>query len=396
VNALLRNLYAELPPVYWTIWLGTLVNKLGSVVVPFLALYLTQERGLPNAEAGALLSLYGAGSILAGLTGGVLADRHGRRLTLIISLLGGAAASLGIGFARSLGMISLLTFLLGWLGEMYRPAVAALISDVVPPEKRTRAFGLLYWVVNLGFAVAMTLGGVLASTSFLGLFVFDAVTMALYGLLVLWKVPETRPTERHHGAAQAGLGTVLQDGTFLLFVLLAFGFALVMWQTGTSAPIDMTAKGLSKTTYGVLFAINGVLIAVLQPRMTSWLTHKRRDAVLAVAALWFGVGFGLFGFVSSVLGYAVGIAIWTIGEIAYLPTANTVVADLAPSSLRGRYQGVYTMAWGFASVAAPVVGGAALDGPGSRTLWVGCAVLMAGIAVCQFAIGPAIARRAAK
>ena len=65
--------------MYWTIWLGTLVNKLGSVVVPFLALYLTQERGLPNAEAGALLSLYGAGSILAGLTGGVLADRHGRR-----------------------------------------------------------------------------------------------------------------------------------------------------------------------------------------------------------------------------------------------------------------------------------------------------------------------------
>ena len=160
-----KSIYAELPRVYWTIWLGTLVNKLGSVVVPFLALYLTQERLLSKALAGLLISLYGVGAILAGLTGGMLADRYGRRVTLLLSLFGGALATLGIGFARQLSILALFTFLVGWLGEMYRPAVAALIADVVPPEKRTRAYGLLYWVINLGFAVAMMVGGLAATKS---------------------------------------------------------------------------------------------------------------------------------------------------------------------------------------------------------------------------------------
>jgi MFS family permease len=131
----------------------------------------------------------------------------------------------------------------------------------------------------------------------------------------------------------------------------------------------------------------------LQPRLTSWLAPKPRATVLAISAVVFGVGFGLFGFVSGVTGYAVAIAIWTLGEIAHLPTANTVVADLAPSALRGRYQGVYSMSWGFASVAAPVVGGAVLDGPGARTLWVGCALLMVLVGAGHLAMRSIIQQR---
>lgn len=384
--------------MYWIIWLGTLVNKLGSVVVPFLALYLTQERGLSKGQAGLMISMYGGGAILAGLTGGMLADRVGRRVTLLLSLFGGAVSMLGIGFARTLPAISIATFLVGWLGEMYRPAVAALLSDVVPKEKRLRAFGLLYWVINLGFAVAMVVGGLAASVSYMALFVVDATTMALYGVLVFLKVPETRPvlSSTETSTAAPGLLDVIGDGTFMLFVLLVFGIALVMWQSGTSAPMDMTAKGLSKTTYGALFSLNGVLIALLQPRITTWLSPKPRAVVLAISAVVFGLGFGLFGFVSSVIGYAIAIAIWTVGEIAHLPTANTVVADLAPTSLRGRYQGMYSIAWGLASVVAPILGGAVLDGPGSRALWVGCAALMVLVGICHLALRSAIRARASK
>jgi MFS family permease len=394
--ARLRSTYAELPRVYWTVWLGTLVNKMGGVVVPFLALYLTRERGLSKAQAGLLVALYGCGTILAGLTGGVLADRVGRRATMLVSLFGGAVAMLGIGLGRALPSIAAATFLMGWLGEMYRPAVAALIADVVPPERRVRAYGHLYWAINLGFAVASALGGLAARVSYFSLFVVDAATMALYGVIVLLRVPETRPVvaEAQRGAAEPGILTVLADRTFMPFVALILGFAVVMWQNGTAVPMDMTQKGLSEVTYGALCSINGVLIVFLQPRMTAWLSPRPRAAVLAASSLVFGVGFGLFGFVSHWAGYAVAITIWTLGEIAQLPTANTVVADLAPTAMRGRYQGVYSMAWGAASVVAPIVGGAALDGPGGRALWVGCGALMALVGAGHLAVGKAIEARA--
>src|SRR5438128_2407169 len=102
----LRSAYAELPGVYWTVWLGTLVNKLGGVVVPFLALYLTRERHLSKALCGLIVACYGGGTVLAGLTGGVLADRVGRRATMLVSLFLGAAAMLGIGLARTLPAIA--------------------------------------------------------------------------------------------------------------------------------------------------------------------------------------------------------------------------------------------------------------------------------------------------
>lgn len=196
------------------------------------------------------------------------------------------------------------------------------------------------------------------------------------------------------------VGKAAQDRITSAPANVAAGFKRLM---GTKSPVRIGGQEWSpeecsaaKTSYGALFAINGVLIALLQPRMTSWLALRPRAWVLAISALVFGLGFGLFGFVSTPAGYAIGIAIWTVGEIAHLPTSNTVVADLAPASLRGRYQGIYSMSWGFGSVAAPIVGGAILDGPGSLVLWVGCAVLMALVGVCQLGLGASIRERASR
>jgi MFS family permease len=373
----LRKQIEQLPGVYWTVWVGTLVNRMGGVVVPFLALYLTRDLKLSSGEAGLVVSLYGVGGVLAGFTGGVLTDRLGRRPTLLISLFGGAAALLLLGFARSLPVIGAATVLTGWLGDMYRPAVAALVADVVPPEKRVLAFGHLYWVVNLGFGLASALGGLASTASFTLLFVIDAVTMALYGLIVLVKVPETRPAEAQRASGPpAGIGQVLRDRVYLSFLLLTFAVGFVMWQNGTSIPLDMKARGISSATYGLLMGLNGLIIVLVQPRLTTWLQTRSKAWVMSVSSLVFGLGFGMFAVVSQWPGYAVAITIWTIGEIAHLPTSNAVVADLAPAAVRGRYQGLYIMMWGAASVVAPIAGGAILEGPGSRTLWVGVALLM--------------------
>lgn len=393
----LRDAYAALPRVYWIVWLGTLVNKAGAVVLPFLTLYLTRVRGLPAAEAGLFLSVYGFGCILAGLTGGVLADRVGRRPTLLLSLFGGAAALLGIGLSRSLPALGLSTFLMGWVGEMYRPAVSAVVADLVPAAARTRAYGYLYWVINLGFALSAAIGGLCASYSYLLLFVLDAVTMAAYGVIVFLRVPETRPAAAaaSGGGDRRGLLHVLGDGPFLCFTALTFGFALVMWQSGCSTPLDMAQKGLSAGVYGAVSALNGVIIVLLQPRMTGWLARRPRAWVMATSAVVFGSGFGIFGFSATWVGFALGVSVWTLGEIAHLPTANTVVADLAAPALRGRYQGVYSMTWGAASMVAPIVGGAMLDGPGARALWLGCAALMLLVGAGYLALGRILLSRGA-
>jgi MFS family permease len=299
-----------------------------------------------------------------------------------------------LAFARSIPSIVIATFFMGWLAEMYRPAVMALVTDVVPAEKRTIAFGHLYWVINLGFGLAAAIGGLASSASFTALFILDAATMGIYGLIVLAKVPETRPaeSERHEGSPLAGLGDVVRDGTFMLYLVLMMGMAVTLWQSGTALPLDLKANGISSTTFGALIAINGGLIVIVQPTMTRWLADKPRGLVLAMSSWMFAIGFGLYAFVDRWWGYAIGIVIWTLGEIANLPTSNTVVADLAPPALRGRYQGLFAMTFGAASVIAPILGGAMLEGPGADVLWIGIAGLMTMVGLGHLALGPRLTR----
>jgi MFS family permease len=380
-RALLRDI-RSLPPVYWTLWWGTLVNKAGGFVVPFLAFYVT-ARGGSETEAGFILALYGAGSLLSGFLGGLMTDRIGRRATMLLSLFGGAAALLGMGFTPTLEGLRVTTFVMGLTAELHRPAVSAAIADVVAPELRQRAYAHLYWVINVGFALAPTLAGLAAKLDYFALFAIDAATLFVFGLIVMAKVPETRAhsPEEVKQAAQGSVVRVLGDRTFMTFNLLVFGFAFVMWQNGATAPLDMKRHGISEIEFGLLMGLNGVMIVVLQPWLSEYLRRLPRTPVLATGSLLFGAGFAMYGLVSSVPGYALAVAIWTLAEIATLPTFSTVVADLAPSSMRGRYQGVYATSWGLASFAGPIAGGAMLDGPGGRALWLGCGAIMALVAL---------------
>jgi MFS family permease len=375
-RALLRDI-RSLPPVYWTLWWGTLVNKAGGFVVPFLAFYVTAKGG-SETEAGFMLALYGAGSLLSGFLGGVLTDRIGRRATMLLSLFGGAAALLGMGLTPSLEGLRVTTFIMGLTAELHRPAVSAAIADVVAPELRQRAYTHLYWVINVGWALAPALGGLAAKLDYFMLFAVDAGTLFVFGLIVLAKVPETRTASPSQVKAEAdgSIAQVFADRTFMLFNLLVFGFAFVMWQNGTTTPLDMKRHGISELGFGLLMGLNGVMIVVLQPWLSVLLGRCRRTPVLAWGSLMFGVGFTLYGFVSSTAGYALAVAVWTLAEIATLPMLSTVVADLAPSHMRGRYQGVYATAWGLASFVGPIAGGAMLGGPGGRALWLGCGAIM--------------------
>jgi MFS family permease len=378
-----------LPAAYWTVWVGTLINKSGTFVFPLLTFYLTRERGLSLAAAGAIVSLYGLGALAASLVGGVLADRLGRRATMALSMFGGAAVMLALSGARTPAALAALTLALGLTADLYRPAVSAFVADVVPPEDRARAYGYLYWAVNVGFAAAPALGGLLAGWSYTALFVGDAVTMAAYGALVLARVPETRPATPPAGQPRTRLADVLRDRGFMVFWGLSAALALVFFQHNVTLPGQMAAQGHGAQAFGAVLSLNGLVIVVGQPLVMAAVTRRDPSRVLAAAALLTGLGFALHGLVVSAALHAVAVAVWTAGELLSAPTSSAVIAALAPVDARGRYQGVYAASWGVASFAGPLGGPALLAAAGPAAAWGGCAALGALVAAGFVLTGPA-------
>lgn len=378
-----------LPKPFWALWTGTLVNRLGTMVLPFTGVYLTQARGLSIGAAGLVMAVFGAGSLASQLLAGVLSDRIGRRATLAGSMLATAATMLALGFSTTLPAIMASMFVLGLVVDAYRPASNALVADLVSPAERPRAYGLLFWAINLGYAVGMTGGGWLAQQGFALLFWIDAISSVVFAVLVWRAVPETKPEV---AASKGGFGIVLRDRVMVAFTLVTLGNALVYLQTVTMLPVAM-AKVMGLGEFGLAMALNGVLIVVVQPLVSDWLGRRDLSLTFALGVAVMGGGFALTAFVSSPGWLAVTIAVWTVGEIVTAGIAGTIVAALAPAHLRGRYSGLFGFAWSLASVLAPLVGSRLLD-IGPKTLWFTIGGIGLVSAAGMVALAPAIRRRA--
>ncbi|KAB1942306.1 MFS transporter [Micromonospora sp. ALFpr18c] len=395
-----RDTTGGLPTTFWYLWTGTLINRLGSFVLVFLAIYLTQERGFSASQAGLVLGLWGVGGAVGTTAGGTLADRWGRRPTLLTAHVGAAAMLLALGLARSLWAIALGALLLGMFAEAARPAYSAMMIDVVPAKDRLRAFSLNYWAINLGFACAAVLAGLAAQADYLLLFVVDAGTMLITALILFTRVPETRQTGPAAAATtqapRGALRTILTDRVYLGFVALNLFASLVFLQHISMLPIAMADDGLSPTTYGSVIALNGVLIVAGQLFVPRLIRGRSRSHVLALAAVVMGVGFGLTAFAGTPWLYGLTVLIWTVGEMLNSPSNSTLIAELSPAELRGRYQGVISLSWQIAGAGAPILGGLVREHAGNDTLWFACAVIGALTAVAHLVSGPARERRAAE
>ncbi|MFL5319273.1 MAG: MDR family MFS transporter [Myxococcaceae bacterium] len=398
VLPVLKASLGGLSPIYWVLWSGTLINRLGAFVLPFLQIFLTSERGLSVADAGGLISLYGLGALLSNPIGGALADKLGRKPTMLIGFCLTAGAMMFLAFAESVERIGLALLILGLVNDLYRPAQMALIADVIPPKDRMRAFSHLYWAINLGAGVGPLIAGVLAKRHFFALFVVDALTTLLCAALIWWKVPDSPPPLPKEGEKRrsqlAELALPFLDRAFGPYVLVTFFFTLIFFQFLAALPADMKAHGFAEDSYGLTIAVNGFMIVLLQPFVTGSVAKGNRANLLALAALLTGVGYGLNGFADHLLGFwMLSVVVWTAAEIMMAPVNSSVVADLSPDHMRGRYQAAYNMAWSLALIAAPLLGTQVLEHFGSRALWFGCAGLGVFTAGLQLLIGPLRRRR---
>ncbi|CAM5618649.1 Multidrug resistance protein MdtH [Streptomyces glaucescens] len=271
-----RETVSGLPREFWWLWTSTLVNRLGAFVATFMALYLTLDRGYSASYAGLVVALHGLGGVISSLGAGVMTDRLGRRPTLLIAQSSTALSVALLGFMHDPVAIAAVAFLVGMASNASRPAVQAMMADIVRPEDRVRAFSLNYWAINLGFAVSSMAAGFIAESSYLAGFLIEAAMTMACAILVFVKLPESRPerTAVEKAAEEVGLGTVLRDGRFMSVVGLSFLVAMVFQQGSVGLPVAMGEAGFTPAEYGLAIAVNGVLIVVLQIPVTRFIQHR--------------------------------------------------------------------------------------------------------------------------
>ncbi|MER6162906.1 MFS transporter [Streptomyces sp. NPDC001868] len=377
-----RESVSGLPREFWWLWTSTLVNRLGAFVATFMALYLTLDRGYSASYAGLVASLHGLGGVISSLGGGVMADRLGRRPTLLIAQASTAVSVALLGFVQHPVAIAAVAFLVGATSNASRPAVQAMMADIVRPEDRVRAFSLNYWAINLGFAISSMAAGFIAEVSYRAGFLIEGGMTLVCAVLVFLKLPESRPVSgtavagKGGGTEEAvGLGTVVRDGRFMGVVGLSFLVALIFQQGSVGLPVAMGEAGFTPADYGLAIAVNGVLIVVLQIPVTRFIEHRDPGRLLVVSSVLAGYGFGLTAFAGSIGVFALTVCVWTLAEIVNAPTQTGVVVRLSPAQGRGRYQGMYTMSWSVAALVAPLMSGVVIDRWGADWLWGMCAVI---------------------
>ncbi|MGD3110812.1 MFS transporter [Streptomyces sp. YGL11-2] len=393
LRAFVRVRAGGLPRAFWVLWGGSLVNRLGAMVNPFLSLYLTGIRHVPIATTGIVLAVGGVGSVISQPLGGFLADRFGRRAALTGGMLANGATLLVLGHARSLTVLVAACFVLGITLDLFRPAAQALVADAVPAADRTRAYGLLLWAINLGFSVAMVLGGYLAGHGYPLLFWLDAGACTAFGVLVWLAVPETRPAARDRTGG--GFGTVVRDRVMLAFAGIIVVYAVVFQQAFATLPLAMRSTAMSSGAYGMVMGVNGLVVIAAQPLIGHRLADLDKSRVLATGFAVAAVGNAVAATAQAAVVYGIAVAVSTLGEILVFAVTAAVVADLAPAALRGRYNGLIGMAWGTGFLIAPVAGTRLLV-IGTTTLWLSCTALCLLAALGQLALGPALRRRASR
>src|SRR4051794_14010370 len=295
----LRDNIRALPPAAWILFGGTFINRFGTFVIPFLILYLTRI-GYTSAQAGLAVGAYGIGHLIASSAGGHLADRIGRRNTIVLSMFGSAASMLALSQARSYVPIMILTCITGALSELYRPASYALVGDLVGEEHRVTAFGFYRFAVNLGFAAGPATAGFLADHSFTLLFIGDAATSIVYGIIALIALPHGLRTYVKSERTGEALRVVARDRPFIILLLATLCAAIIDFQMGSTFALHVKSLGFPSRTYGLLISTNGLLIVLFELAITQWTRRFKPRPMIALGYLLAGAGFALTGIARNV------------------------------------------------------------------------------------------------
>lgn len=385
-----RDALRSLPVRVWIVSLGVLVNRVGNFLPVFIVLYLTGQ-GYSAGAAGFVLGVSGLGNVLGNAVGGYLTDRIGRRWTIVLSAVPTAGLTAIVPFLHPFPGIVAVAGLIGVTSQIYRPAAAAVLLDSVTTNRqRLAAFAVFRFAMNIGAALGGVIGGVLASTSYVELFLGNAAACLLFGVVVaalLRDAPRQRSGEDGQDGQDEAASTrtdppvgyrqALADRALVRFLLMTLVAEFVYIQSTVGLPLHVSDVGLSARDFGLLIGLNGLLVLLLELPITGLVSRYRLEYVLAIGNLLIGVGLALTGFMNAMPLLAATVLVWTLGEMMSSSVANAYLGSLTPPPLVGRYQGLYFAAYTTGTGIGPLIGGAVYSiGPWALWALVGVAGLL--------------------
>lgn len=372
---------------------ATFIDRVGGTMIqPFYSLYIVQKFGVNMTTIGLLFGLWSISGVIGNMLGGALTDKIGRKTMIVAGLILSATTSILMGVVNELWAFALVSTVVGMLSDIAGPARGAMTTDMLPPERRAEGFGIVRVVGNLAWIIGPALGGLLAGKSYMLVFIADAVASIITALIVIWKIPETKPENTPEQEKESfldtvkGYGSVIKDGLFLAYVLISMLLITVYSQMYSTLSVFLNQQhNIPADGYGWLMSMNAALVVIFQISITRSTRKKPPMLMMAVATILYGVGFTMFGFVDQYWLFMVSMAVITVGEMVHIPTSSGLVANLAPEDKRGRYNAFAGLSWGIPNIYSTFLAGLVMDNLDPNLVWISagciCVVTMIGFLI---------------
>jgi MFS family permease len=387
----LKILYNDYPRQYWLMITGLVIATAGgSMIWPFLLIYVSGKLDLPLSTIAALISINAGTGLISSLIAGALADKIGRKVVMNFSLTVTGLAYFLLMRAETYPQFVALMIMIGLSNPLYHVGADAMLADMIPSEKRTDAFAINRIANNAAFALGPAVGGFLATRSYDLAFYGAGTGFLTYSLILFFLARETlniqnvpkvpledivappKPSGRSIASQTEGYGRVFQDKGYMSFVgLLSLGLIAPTMLWILMPVYAKTNYGIPEALYGWIPTTNALMCVFVQYLVTSLTRQHRTLPVLGIGMFIYALGVGSVALMSSFWGFWLSMVILTFGELTLVPTASKYVADLAPANLRGRYMSIHWLGWGLARTLSPIIGGFLNDNIAPRAIWMG-------------------------
>jgi len=372
--------YKGLPKEVYIIFLARIINAAGLFVFPLLTLLLTRKIGLSEGEAGLWITISGIAFMGSSLIGGKITDKFGRKKIIVTCDIIGIIGFVACAFMEPSMMMCYTIILTGAIMGAADPAHTALLSDLTTPENRDGAFSLTYYGFNIGFAIGPMIGSFLFEKNLKLFFLIDAATALIAVILVILFIKETFASTKEDLGKERALEKNVEGSVFkvlkarpilLYFSLIFIGYNFVYAQWGFLYPLHTAHNfGADGTPfYGMLASLNGAVVMVFTPLITKVFSKKSNMKNIFYGGILYVIGFGMLGFISTKVAFALSILIFTLGEILVTISAMPFLANHTPASHRGRVNSVLPLLMGLGYTFSPIITGGALKHISIDSMW---------------------------